>query len=84
MNSLTLKDLSRERRRVPSTVSRALKGHPAISKETQDIALCDFSGTRMAEPTGLPLTVVDREAGEMGEIAARLLLEKSGCPDGLR
>lgn len=49
----------------------------------QDIALCGFSGTRMAELTDPPLTVVDREAGKMGEIAARLLLERIRVPGRL-
>lgn len=42
----------------------------------RDVALCGFSDGETAELTDPALTTVDRKAGKMGEIAARLLLER--------
>ena len=45
-----------------------------------DLAVCGFSGDNITKVTEPGLTSVDRHAEDMGEISARLLLERIQMP----
>jgi len=53
---ITIKDIARELNISPSTVSRALKNHPDISKETKE-AVNDYAKTHHYRPNALALNL---------------------------
>lgn len=70
MGHITIKDIAGRLKRSPSTVSRALKDHPNISRATKERIL---SIAALIEP---PPTTVDPPAFEIGQTAAGLLLRQ--------
>lgn len=74
MNSglITIKDIARELKISPSTVSRALKNHPDISEETK-IAVNELASKLHYQPNAVALSLKQRRSNTIGVIIPEIV-----------
>ena len=69
---ITIKDIARELKISPSTVSRALKNHPDISKETRD-AVNELARKMNYQPNAVALSLKQRRSNTIGVIIPEIV-----------
>ncbi|HCE57464.1 MAG TPA: LacI family transcriptional regulator [Prolixibacteraceae bacterium] len=69
---ITIKDIARELRISPSTVSRALKNHPDISEETK-IAVNELARKLNYQPNAVALSLKQRRSNTIGVIIPEIV-----------
>ena len=68
---VTIKDIARELKIAPSTVSRALNDHPAIKKETKD-AVKALAEALDYQPNLLALNLLQKKSNTIGVIVPEI------------
>jgi DNA-binding LacI/PurR family transcriptional regulator len=69
---ITIKDIARELKISPSTVSRALKNHPDISEETKK-AVNELAQKSNYQPNAVALSLKQRRSNTIGVIIPEIV-----------